>query len=127
MPRVWTAVLVALLVSTSLAGCDGVSAGPNFATETLDRYFTLKWDVVPAAGGSVVEGYVYNNSALIADRMRLRIDHLDAEGKVVGSSTTWVAGGVPGNSRAWFAAPVPTAARYRVEVLSFDWLGRGGA
>jgi hypothetical protein len=36
-------------------------------------------------------------------------------------------GTVPANNRTWFQAPVPVAASYRVEILSFDWLGRGGA
>ncbi|OLD76498.1 MAG: hypothetical protein AUG87_08465 [Candidatus Rokubacteria bacterium 13_1_20CM_4_70_14] len=30
------------------------------------------------------------------------------------------------DSRAFFSASVPEAASYRVQVLSFDWTGRGG-
>jgi hypothetical protein len=74
----------------------------------------------------VVEGFIYNHSALIADRMRLSIHQLDANGNVVGTTTTWVLGTVPANNRSWFQAPVPPAASYRVEILSFDWVGRGG-
>jgi hypothetical protein len=121
MRRVWTAVLAPLLLaSTTLAG-------PNYAPGSLDRYFGLEWTAATAARGPVVEGFVYNRSGLIADRMRLRIDQLDASGQVVGTTTTWVMGTVPANNRAWFQAPVPPAANYRVEILSFDWLGRGGA
>ena len=121
MYRIVTALLASLLLgSTALAG-------PNYAPGSLDPYFRLEWQVVPTARGPVVEGFVYNTSALIADRMRLQIEQLDASGNVVGSTTTWVLGGVPPNNRTWFRTPVPAAANYRVEILSFDWLGRGGS
>lgn len=120
MRRVWTAVLALLLLASTAV------AGPNYAPGSLDHYFTLEWKPATAARGPVVEGFIYNRSGLIADRMRLSIDQLDAAGKVVGTTTTWVMGTVPSNNRAWFQAPVPAAANYRVEILSFDWLGRGG-
>ena len=69
---------------------------------------------------------MHNRSGLIADRMRLSIEQLDAAGNVVGTTTTWVMGTIPGNSRTWFQACVPPAASHRVEILSFDWVGRGG-
>ena len=50
----------------------------------------------------------------------------DEAGKVVGATTTWVLGGVPAENRTWFETRVPAAASYRVEVVSFDWIGRGG-
>lgn len=117
----WTALVASLLiVSTALAG-------PNYAPGSLDPYFRLEWQATRAARGPVVEGFIYNRSGLIADRMRLSIEQLDAAGNVVGTTTTWVMGTVPANNRTWFQAPVPAAASYRVEILSFDWLGRGGA
>jgi hypothetical protein len=120
MRRVCTALLAPLLLAST------VLAGPNYAPGSLDHYFRLEWQVTTAARGPMVEGFVYNRSGLIADRMRLRIEHLNAAGSVVGSSTTWVLGTVPSNNRTWFQTPVPPAASYRVEVLSFDWIGRGG-
>jgi hypothetical protein len=120
MRRVWTALLAPLLVaSTALAG-------PNYAPGSLDHYFRLEWQAATSARGPVVEGFIHNRSGLSADRMRLSIDQLDASGKVVGTTTNWVGGTVPANNRSWFQAPVPPAASYRVEILSFDWLGRGG-
>jgi hypothetical protein len=121
MRRIWTAMLAPLLVvSTALAG-------PNYAPGSLDPHFRLDWRVARVAGGTRIEGYVYNRSGLIADRMRLSIQQLDAAGTVIGTTTTWVMGTVPADNRAWFEATVPAAASYRVEILSFDWLGRGGA
>jgi hypothetical protein len=121
MWRIWIALLAPLLlVSPALA----VS---TFAPGSLDHYFRVEWQVTPSGRGPVVEGFVYNKSGLFADRMRLSIDQLDAGGNVVGSTTTWVLGGVPSNNRAWFETHVPRAVSYRVEILSFDWIGRGGS
>lgn len=120
MRRVWTALLAPLLlVSTALAA-------PNYAPGSLDPWFRLEWQAGQSSRGPVVEGFVYNRSGLIADRMRLTIQQLDASGKVLGTTETWVLGTVPPNNRAWFQAPVPAAANYHVEILSFDWVGRGG-
>ena len=67
-----------------------------YAPQTLERYFRLEWDVTRGRKGPVVEGYVYN--------------------------TGWV----PMAGRAYFRASVSDAARYRVQVLSFDWARSGG-
>jgi hypothetical protein len=117
--------LAVLTLAALLAGAGAVSA-QIYAPESLERYFRLEWQVTHAARGPVIEGYVYNRGTQMADRMRLQIDRLDAAGTVVGSSTVWVLGGVPLGGRAYFRADVPAAASYRVQVLSFDWAGRGG-
>ena len=115
---------IALLISLLLAST--ALAGPNYAPGSLDRYFRIEWQTTPGARGPVLEGYVHNDAHLMADRVRLGIEMLDASGNVVGSTTTWVLGGVPPGNRTWFQTRVPPAARYQVEVLSFDWIGRGG-
>ena len=120
MRRVWIALLAPLLLAST-----GLAA-PNYAPESLERYFRLDWQTAAGTRGTVLSGYVYNKSSLFADRMQLRIDQLDAAGNVVGSKTTWVLGGVPAENRTWFETRVPAAASYRVEVVSFDWIGRGG-
>jgi hypothetical protein len=120
MRRMWTAVLAPMLLASTAV------AGPNYASQTLEYYFRLEWEVVPSARGPVLEGYVYNKSGMAADRMQLRVDELDAAGKVIASKTTWVLGTVPPNNRAWFEARVPQAAKYQVEIVGFDWIGRGG-
>jgi hypothetical protein len=97
----------------------------TYAPATLDYYFSLDWKVVESPRGPVIEGFVYNRYNQPTDRMRLSIDQLDAAGQVVGTTTTWIPGGVPPNNRTWFTTHVPRAASYRVEILSFDWVGRG--
>ena len=119
MRRIWIALLAPLLLaSTALARS-------TYAPGTLDHYFRVDWQPGADRRGPVVEGYVINLYSQGADRMRLSIDQLDAQGRVVGTTETWVLGGVPPSSRAWFKAPVPPATSYRVEILSFDWVSRG--
>lgn len=116
---------VALLVSLLLAST--VLAGPNYAPGSLDHYFRIDWQTVAGPKGPLLEGYVYSQAAMMADRMRLSIEVRDASGRAVGTTTTWVMGGVPPGNRAWFQTSVPPAASYQVEILSFDWIGRGGS
>jgi hypothetical protein len=117
--------LAALLVGLLALGPTTAPARSLFAQATLDTYFNVDWQVVRGPRGPVVEGFVYNRYGQATDRMRLDIEQLDGTGNVVGRTTTWVMGGVPPNGRTWFSAPVPDAAGYRVDILSFDWVGRG--
>jgi hypothetical protein len=120
-----------------LAGCGALeptrtawhSACPKdlYAAESLDRWFRLNWDVTQGRRGPQVEGYVYNTYALGAERMILVIERLDPAGQIVDCTQTWLNGTVPPQFHAYFAAPVPDAAsKYRVRVLSFDFVARGG-
>jgi hypothetical protein len=112
-------VAVALIVA-------GSAESANYAQETLDRYFRIEFEVRAASPRPMISGYIYNaNRGLDADRMQLSFERLDAAGQVIGSSTTWVLGGVPAGNRAYFSARVEPAASYRVQVLSFDWVLRG--
>jgi hypothetical protein len=122
MNRMTVASLVVLAALT--AGAGSVSAA-IYAQETLDRYFRIEYSVSPAATQTIVSGYVYlERAGYGADRVQLLIERLDTAGKVIGTSTTWVLGGVPPGSRAFFSAKVEPAASYRVQVLSFDWTGK---
>ena len=117
------ALVLAAVVSIAI----GSAAAANYTQETLNRYFRIDYRVEPSAAQPVVSGYVYNmHPGLPADRMQLAIDALDASGKVLGSSSTWILGGVPAGSRAYFTAPVVPAASYRVQVLFLDWGKCGG-
>src|SRR5262245_62030116 len=94
----------------------------NYTQESLDRYFRIQHQVEPSATQPVVSGYVYNMHPNVpADRIQLTIDALDASGKVVGTTSTWVLGGVPPGNRAYFSAHAVPAASYRVQVLFVDW------
>ena len=120
---------LALLIAVATVLGAGHAAALNYAQETLDRYFRIEFQVGSSGARPVVSGYVYNlNPGMPAERMQLSIESLDASGNVIGKSSTWVLGNVPPGNRAYFtaAAAVP-AASYRVQVLAFDWGGRGGS
>jgi hypothetical protein len=108
-----------LLVST-------VAARPLYAPESLERFFHLEWDVRPGPAGPLLQGYVYNKTDMLAERMQLSIEQLDATGHVVAQTTAWVLGTLPPGNRAYFQERVPVAASYRVTVLSFNWLSKIG-
>jgi hypothetical protein len=119
MNRITLAFLVVL--AALMAGA-GSALAAIYAQETLDPYVRIEYDVSQAAAPTMLSGYVYNRRAgYRAERMQLSIERLDAAGNVIGTSTTWVLGGVPPGSRAFFSASVEPAASYRVQVLSFEW------
>jgi hypothetical protein len=119
-------VCLALMLAAVVSIATGSAAAANYAQESLDRYFRIEYQVEPSAAQPVASGYVYNmRPGLPVDRMQLAIEALDASGKVVGTSSTWILGGVPADNRGYFSAPVVPAASYRVQVLFFDW-GKGG-
>ena len=125
MNRITVAFLLAALTAGALSWAAGTVLAAIDAEETLDRHFRIEYDVSPAR--TMISGYVYNQRAgYRAERMQLSIERLDAAGKVIGTSTTWVLGEVPPTNRAYFTTRVEPAASYRVPILSFDWIGRTG-
>ena len=119
MRKIWVVILLApLLVVSTLA------ASPIYSPESLARYFRLDWQVVPSPGGPTLEGYVYNQTDMLAIQMQINIEELDTAGSVVGRRGTWVTGEVPPGSRSFFSARVHQAASYRVAVMSFNWLDK---
>lgn len=112
------------VVAVALLGA-GSAMAANYAQESLDRDFRIEYQGPNVAPG-VLSGYVYNmHSGMTADRMHLLIERLDANGNVIGTSSTWVLGGVPPGNRAYFSTRVEPAAAYRVQIAGFDWIGRG--
>ena len=118
--------LALAIVVAAMLGVGGAEAA-NYAQETLDRYFRFEYEVTPSATRPIVSGYVYNmHPGTPAERMQISIESLDASGKVIGTTSAWVLGGVPAGNRAYFSARAVPGASYRVQVLAFDWGSRGG-
>ena len=115
-----------LVLAAVVSIANGRAVAANYTQETLDRYLRIEYQVEPSATQPVVSGYVYNMHPNVpAERMQLAVDAVDASGKIIGTSSTWILGGVPAGNRGYFSAPVLPAASYRVQVLFFDW-GKGG-
>jgi hypothetical protein len=109
--------LVAVLLTASVSAAT--------VQESLDQRFKIEFQVSPGPAQRVLSGYVYGQySGISVIHMQLEIERLDANGQVIGRSTTWVLGEVPPGNRAYFTARVEPADSYRVRILSFDWIGR---
>ena len=113
-------VCLALVFAAVVSIATGTAAAANYAQESLDRYFRIKYQEANAAR-PVVSGYVSNmHPGLPVDRMQLVIEALDASGKVVGTSSIRIPAGYRPATAATSARP-----SYRVQVLFFD-SGKGG-
>ena len=99
-----------LALALVLVGIVPSSAQMLYAPESLQRDFRVEWQPTQNRRGAGIEGYVYNTSNRTAQRVSLRIERVE----------------LPMTDRVYFSASVPTAARYRVQVLSFDWSCQGG-
>ena len=120
--RYLSAVMLVVLV---LAPVGGVSA-QDYAIQGIEHYFRVEWEGSSGRRGPVVAGYVYNLSGYTADRVRLAVESVDGSGQVTATAFANVLGTVPPGNRSYFEVPVRSAGPYRVRVLSFDPVGRGG-
>ena len=114
------------LTLTAAAGAAAQDTGFGAGTPE-SRYFRVDSAVAAGRHGPQVEGYVYNVYDAHALRVRLRVEELDATGRVLETRTVLVPLDVPARGRAFFTAPATAGtASARVSVLSFDWAPRGG-
>jgi hypothetical protein len=68
-----------------------------------------------------VTGWVYNEGQGVAGLVRMRVEMLDASGKVVAQHVGWAYGNVTAGGRAYFMIPIPPQSPpdRRVTVESF--------
>ena len=77
-------------------------------------------------GTAVYSGYIYNNGGGGVANVRLLIEILDTDGKVVDQVQATALGSMLARDRLYFEAPLPaTGASYRVRVQSWDTFGTG--
>jgi hypothetical protein len=87
-----------------------------------ERFFTITSETVQSAGKARVAGYVMNEAGFKAQRVRILVDGLDAQGQIVDQTVWWIGSPGPGPSgRVYFDAPAPAGTRHRVSVFSYDW------
>ncbi len=84
--------------------------------------FSVSWEPHLIGGrDAAVKGYVDNRSQLRIGDVHLRVETLDAGGKVIGEAYGWVTGDVAAGSRGYFVVRVGVpGATYRVTVESYD-------
>jgi hypothetical protein len=114
------AIAMSLLGSGRAAHAEGFGAPPSsFRVDAAPRGF---------ARAPALEGYVYNDGLYRITNVRLKVEALDSAGAVVEGVLGSVLGDIEAGSRGYFLVPLKTAASsYRVTVVSFDRVSRGGA
>lgn len=104
-----------------------LGSGPVAAelASSKDGSFTLEWEAAERRGRPVVRGYIRNEFPLPATDVQLRIEGLDATGRVVATTIGYLPRTVT-NDRQYFEVRVPApAASYRVTVAYFVWVRPG--
>ena len=95
--------------------------------ESSDPRMRLEWQKgTNRKGKPVITGYVYNRYGLAAGNIRIIVEGIDAGGKILSKDVRWVLGTLSNDDRIYFEVTVTEAPDYRVRLLSWDWLGRGG-
>lgn len=121
--------LPAVLLALGLGACAAqVQVGPQDTAATFsDGRFQVTWETAQTKKGlPLLAGYVQNTRGYGATNIRLQVDTLDAEGKVVATATALAPGYVGGFSRTYFEVPLEkTGIGYRVSVLGWDPAGNG--
>jgi hypothetical protein len=114
-------------IALTLTAAAGAAAQDFGAGTPESRYFRVDSVVTAGRRGPQIQGYVYNVYDAHAVRVRLRMEALDATGRVLDTRTVFVPTDVPARGRAFFEAPAPAGtASARVSVLNFEWAPRGG-
>lgn len=111
---------VGLILAMGLAtGIGPARAAERWAT---DQFFRVEAQPVAKGGKTLISGYVYNLHYSTA-KVRLETETLDADGKVIGTTTGFVDDLVPLRGRAYFSYPVRTVgASYKTYVIWYDWI-----
>jgi hypothetical protein len=126
-PQRHAARLAALGLVTVL-GLTGPAPAADFGGGRLEeRYFAIAVESATRGGRPVVRAHVTSSADFWISRMVVRVEALDAGGQVVATSTPAIVDLIPPFGRLTFEVPAPAAgASYRISVINFDWLPRGG-
>src|SRR5262245_20632121 len=121
-------LIVGVLLLAACATARLGDAPPDAAANTTDTAdFTVTAQPGTWRNKPQVEGYVRNKRDLSANRILLRVEALDATGKVLTSAIRHMDQKIPPNDRVFYQVPVPgPAPAYRVQVDYVFWGGGGG-
>ena len=121
-------VVLGLMVVAATAGLKAVAPATAQSWTTTDRGFRLDWEPAQTKRGTVIRGYLNNDSGYTAANVRLIIESIDAGGQVAATTIGYLPGTAPPFDRLYFEVPLKAAAAsYRVRVGSWEPIGRGGA
>jgi hypothetical protein len=113
-------VLVVLAtIATILGTATATGAQAAISSDQSPFWFELKQTASPR--GVAVEGWVYNALPWRITNVRVQVDSIDINGKLVASALGWVLGDVAAGGQGYFYVPVSVQApTYRPSVQRFD-------
>ena len=101
-------------------------AGVAHAQMSAGRFRIDAQAVQSKKGTPVYSGYIYNDGGGGVANVRLLVETLDAQGKVIGQAQGAALGSMLGRDRLYFEVPLGvTGANYRVRLLSWDTFATG--
>ncbi len=112
-----------LALAALAAGCAPPPAGPGPLVPLdvgTEQHVTLEWQAEPRAGGALVRGYVRNHSPYTFDHVRVLVDALDADGRIIAQQVVWAPGRLASWARNYFEAFMPGASTYRARVFAYE-------
>lgn len=111
------AAFVAMFLATAAEAQGLAPAGPGFQVESAPR----------SSGKPALEGYLYNEGSAWLSDVRVRVEVLDADWKVVEEALGWVTGTLGPRGRGYFSVRLKRlGTAYRVSVYSFNRVPQGG-
>jgi hypothetical protein len=114
-------ILLALLLLGS-AGCGSSSQPLEPLVVGTQQFFAIEWQSTPRGNQRLVQGYIKNNWGFTAANMRLLVDALEPDGRLITQRVIWLGGQLTPGTRAYFETAMPPATSYRVRVFAYDWL-----
>lgn len=99
----------------------------DMAVTFTEGRFQLTWEIAQTKKGSpLIAGYIQNTRGGGVANIRLQVDTLDAQGRVIATTTGLASGYVGGFSRTSFEVSIEkTGIGYRVSIIGWDSAGNG--
>ena len=102
-----------MLVATVASGQDQRPPAPDA--------FRVTWQRETDPVASRIEGRVHNASPFRVTDVRVEVQGLDADSRLVGRTFTWAIGDIPpGDQTSFVFEAIPDAVNYRFAVVSYD-------
>ena len=117
-------LIIAVLLGTLASAGHVAAQSLSPAFPGWERYFAVTSDPFERQGQLHLRGYIVNSYGVLASRVQLLVDSLDASGRITAQRVEWLVGdSLPGFSRTYFEVPVrERAAAYRVSVFAFSFI-----
>ena len=118
------ALVIAGLVGLLTVASDTAAQTLTPALPGWERYFTVSWEPFDRRGQPYLSGYIVSSYGVMATRVQLLVDSLDASGQIIAQRVEWLVGiNLPGYASTYYEVPIrERGQRYRVSVFAFDWV-----